>query len=379
LVEPLHIAVLTSVHPPLDTRIFHREAKAARDMGARVTLFAPGAPRDPVDGIEFRSLPSWGGRAGRPFRWPVLFWKAWRARADIYHFHDPELLAWGLLLHWVTRKPVIYDSHEYLREDIAGKHWIPAPMRGPLARFANWFEKRVAKRLSAVVAVTEEMGERFRPFQPNVVVVRNLPPATSPVATGGERAPVVIYAGLMNAARGLDLLFETARLVHERHPEARFEVLGALEWHGIDPSLAAMPRERWRAVGVEFLGTVPFPEVAPRLAKASIGWLPRSPHDQNNLLAWPNKLVEYMAAGLPIVASDLPTQAAVIAEAGCGMVVEAISPAAHADAICYLLDNPQKARALGDAGLEASQTKFTWEADAQKLQSLYKRLSAPRA
>jgi len=59
----LHIGVLTSVHPPLDTRIFHREAKAARDMGARVTLVAPGAPDHPVDGIGFRSLPSWGGRA----------------------------------------------------------------------------------------------------------------------------------------------------------------------------------------------------------------------------------------------------------------------------------------------------------------------------
>jgi glycosyltransferase involved in cell wall biosynthesis len=179
----------------------------------------------------------------------------------------------------------------------------------------------------------------------------------------------------MNAARGLDILYETARLVHGRHPEARFEVLGALEWHDIDPAQAAMPPAEWAAVGVEFLGTVPFPEVAPRLAKASIGWLPRSPRDLNNLLAWPNKLVEYMAAGLPIVASDLPTQAAVVAEAGCGVVVDAISPAAHADAICHLLDNPQMARALGDAGLEASQTKFTWQADAQKLQSLYRRLS----
>ena len=372
----LHIGVLTSVHPPLDTRIFHREAKAARDMGARVTLVAPGAPDHPVDGIGFRSLPSWGGRAGRPFRWPVLWWKAWRLKADIYHIHDPELLPWGLFLHWVSRKPVIYDSHEYLREDISTKHWIPRAIRGPLARFADWFEKRVAKRLSGVVTVTEDMGERFKPFQARVAVVRNLPPSSArPEVMDVERAPDVVYAGLLNAARGLDILFETSRMVHERHPETRFRMVGTVEWHDVDPALQAKAEDEWQAVGVDFVGTVPFEEVAPLLAHGSIGWLPRSPHDLNNLLAWPNKLVEYMAAGLPIVASDLPTQAAVIAEARCGVVVEALSARAHAEAICELLENPERARSLGEAGLEASRTKFTWEADAAKLQQLYSELS----
>jgi glycosyltransferase involved in cell wall biosynthesis len=235
-------------------------------------------------------------------------------------------------------------------------------------------EKRIARQLSAVVAVTEDMGERFRRFQPNVAVVRNLPPAGAPLDLSGERGPVVIYAGQMNVARGLDILYDTARLVHQRHPEARFEILGPIEWHEIDPDLVQKSPAEWEAVGVRFLGSVPYPEVAPRLARAAIGWLPRSPNDLNNLLAWPNKLVEYMAAGLPIVASDLPTQASVIAEADCGVVVDAVSPGAHADAICDLLDNPAMARRLGDAGLEASQTKFTWESDAQKLHTLYKQL-----
>ncbi len=183
-----------------------------------------------------------------------------------------------------------------------------------------------------------------------------------------------MYAGLLNAARGLDILYETARLVHEAHPETRFTMIGNVEWHEVDPALQAKTTEEWESVGVDFVGTVPFEDVAPMLAKGSIGWLPRSPLDLNNLLAWPNKLVEYMAAGLPIVASDLPTQAAVIAEAGCGIAVDSVSPAAHATAINELLDNRERARALGEAGREASETKFTWEADAQKLQALYRDL-----
>jgi glycosyltransferase involved in cell wall biosynthesis len=364
------------VHPPLDTRIFHREARAAADFGCDVLLIAPGAPGDPVDGIRFASLPSWGGRAGRPFRWPVLFVKAWRARADIYHFHDPELLPWGLLLKWLTGAAVVYDSHEYLKESLRSRHWIPRPLRRPLSAFAGRVEKWVAGHIDAVVAVTEDMADRFRPYQPRTIVVRNLPPAWAAVDAQGPREPVIAYAGLMNAARGLDILFDTARLVHERHPEARFEILGSQEWAGIDATLAALSPAEWEAVGVHFGGTVPFQEVAPRLARASIGWLPRSPHDENNLLAWPNKLVEYMACGLPIVASGLPAQARVLAESDSGIVVEAVSPAAHARAICLLLDDPVEAERLGTNGKRAASTLYTWEREAKKLQSLYNELTS---
>lgn len=379
LQRPVRVAVLTSVHPPLDTRIFHREAKAAVDFGCDVLLIAPGAPNEPVDGVRFASIPSWGGRWARPFRWPVLLLKAWRAHADIYHFHDPELLPWGLLLKWLTGAAVVYDSHEYLQESLASRHWIPRPLRLPVSRFANRVEKWVAGHIDAVVAVTEDMAGRFRAVQPRTITVRNLPPAWAAVDAPGPREPVIAYAGLMNAARGLDILYETARLVHERHPEARFEILGAQEWAGIDSSVASKAPVEWQAIGVHFAGAVPFQEVAPRLARAAIGWLPRSPHDENNLLAWPNKLVEYMACGLPIVASDLPTQAGVLRESDSGIVVDALSPRAHADAICRLLEDSAEAGRLGANGKHAAATLYTWAREAEKLHSLYNDLAALRS
>lgn len=373
-----NVAVLTSVHPPLDTRIFYRQARSLRGNGFDVLLIAPGAPDRPVDGVRFDSLPSFGGRAARPVRWPVLLWKARRAKADIYHFHDPELLPWGLLLKWLTRRPVIYDSHEYLRESILSKHWIPARLRGVVSAAAARIETFVAARLDAVVCVTDEMADRFRPFQPNTITVKNLPPAPVLPDPLPERAPVVIYAGLMNAERGLDILYDTAKLVRERLPGAEFHILGTVEWHGLPPEAQARSRADWEAVGVRFLGTIPQPEVAARLAAASIGWLPRDERVPNNLLAWPNKLVEYMVVGLPVVASDLPTQAAVVADAGCGTIVEARSPRAHADAICALLSDPEHARELGERGRRAALSQYTWEAEAARLDALYRRLLARR-
>lgn len=378
LQRPIRVCMLTSVHPPFDTRIFHREAKAARDGGADVTLIAPGAESGDVDGIHLRSLPSWGGRWARPLRWPLLFWKARRAKADVYHMHDPELLPWGLLLKWTTGKAVVYDSHEYLREDISTKHWIPAPLRRPLGALADFVQMFVAKRIDAVVAVTEDMADRFRRVQPTVETIRNLPPTSSVEEPGGGREPVIMYAGLMSWDRGLDILKETATLVHAEHPEARFEIYGPVEWHGIEPAIAAMPTEDWAAIGVHFMGTVPYEQVPSTIARGLVGWLPRSSKEPNNLLAWPNKLVEYMASGLAIVASDLPTQAAVVAESGAGIAVAADSAPEHAKVINNLLSDPAFATALGARGKEAARTLYTWEAEALKLHGIYRKLVASK-
>jgi glycosyltransferase involved in cell wall biosynthesis len=375
--RPVRVAVLTSVHPPFDTRVFHRQAKSMAAAGFDVLVIAPAAPDHSVDGVRFAGLPSRGGRLARPLRWPVLFARAMRSGADLYHFHDPELLPWGVLLHWLTRKPVIYDSHEYLKEDILGKHWIPSPLRHSVAVASDRIEKWCAHRLSAVIAVTDEMAERFKPFQPRTITVKNLPPVPDLPDPLPARAPVVAYAGLINSERGLDILYETARLVRQRCPEAEFHIVGVVEWDGLPRELAAMSPLQWEAVGVRFLGTIPQPEVAPFLAAASVGWLPRSPHVQNNLLAWPNKLVEYMVVGLPIVASDLPLQARVVREADCGRIVEALSPAAHAAAIWELLEDDALARKLGENGRAVAIERYTWAAEAAKLHSLYTELTAP--
>ena len=370
------ICILTSVHPPFDARVFYRQARSTAAAGFDVLLIAPDAPAGSRDGVRFSSLPSWGGRAGRPLRWPILFWKALRARADIYHFHDPELLPWGVLLHWVTRKPVIYDSHEYLKEDIEGKQWIPARLRRPVAAISDRIEKWSAARLSAVIAVTDEMAAGFQRIQPNTITVKNLPPAPEGVEEPAERKPVVAYAGLMNVERGLDILKDTATLVRKEVPDAEFHILGNVEWEGMPDAQRSMRPADWTAIGVRFLGTVPPEEVFSVISSASVGWLPRSPAYKNNLLAWPNKLVEYMVVSLPIVASDLPLQASVVRENDCGIVVDAMDPAAHARAIIELLQNPADVRRLGGNGKRAALEKYTWQAEARKLHTLYKELRA---
>ncbi len=362
--------ILTSVHPALDVRVFHREARSLAAAGLEVELIAPGAPAGPIDGVSFISLPGGGGRAVRPFRWPLLLWHALKTRGDVFHFHDPELLPWGLLLHWLSRRPVIYDSHEYFPETIADKHWIPRPLRTTVARVARFMERWIAGRLSAVVAVTDDMADRFREVQPRTVLVRNFvaPPDVDYPPAG--RAPVVVYAGLMNINRGLGILHETATAVRAACPEAEFHILGPVEWFGLEED-KRRSREEWASAGVRFLGTLPPAEVAPAICRASVGWLPLDPRIRNAGLAWPTKLAEYMILGLPVVASDLPIPARTIGAEGCGEVVAGLDAQAHARAIARLLLDEARARRLGESGRRAALAKYTWPQEAEKLQSLY--------
>ena len=106
------VAILSSVHPPFDTRIFHKQARSLASAGYDVTLVVPHARDETVDGVKLRALPQAGSRPRRMLGAPArVLREALRLRADVYHFHDPELIPIALLLKR-RGKSVIYDVHE---------------------------------------------------------------------------------------------------------------------------------------------------------------------------------------------------------------------------------------------------------------------------
>jgi glycosyltransferase involved in cell wall biosynthesis len=119
---------------------------------------------------------------------------------------------------------------------------------------------------------------------------------------------------------------------------------------------------------------VPAEAVADVLAGAAVGWLPFQP-TPNNARAIPLKLLEYMAAGLPVVASDVGVSAAIVRREGCGLVVPPDDPEAHARALARLLSDADAARTLGGRGRRAVAARYTWEAEAKRLLELYAELA----
>lgn len=334
------IVHLTTVHRPRDVRIFHKEARALAAAGAHSSVL----------GLEHPVPRSRRARAG----WELVR-RASTMDADAYHVHDPELLPQALWLQRTTGRPVIYDAHEYLGETARTKRWIPGPLRRPVAAIAAGAEKAAGRRLGGVVTANEDLAARFAAAGCRSVSVANSPFASEFAEGGDPEGGIVLYVGGLGPLRGLPLMLEAFPQVGV--PGARLLLAGP----GDPGELPA---------GAEYLGVVDHSEVPGLLERASVAWIPLRRHG-NYDRAVPTKLVEAMAMGRPVVASDLPRMAAIVRSTGCGIVVPHDDPAAHAAAIREMLENPERARQMGEAGRRAFLDGLTFEREARALTSFY--------
>ncbi len=332
---------LTTVHRPRDVRIFHKEVRALADAGADAHILALSRPARRARRLAL------GWRMARAAR---------RLDADAYHVHDPELLPAALWLRASTGRPVIYDVHEYLGETTRTKGWLPRPARVPLAVVAERLERAAARHLSGAVAVNEDLAARFAAAGARTVSVTNAPWAAAfDGRAGPPEGPIVLYVGGLGPLRGLDVMRAAFPLVAV--PGARLILAGPGDPGPLPP-------------GAEHLGAVDHSEVPGLLARAAVAWVPLQRHG-NYDRAVPTKLVEAMAAGRPVVASDLGRMGALVRAAGCGLLVTPDDPEAHAAALTRLLAAPQEAARLGAAGRRAFLSGLAFERQATKLTALY--------
>ena len=332
---------LTSVHRPRDVRILHKHANAAARAGAQAEVLGL---REPA------------GRAARIGAGWRLVRRARRTRADLYHVHDPELLPAALWLRMTSGKPVVYDVHEYLGETVRTKKWLPAPIRRPLAAIVSRLERTAGAHCDAVIGVNEDLAARFAlAGARRVRAVTNAPWGEDFPVPRPCLEPVVLYVGGLATVRGLEVM-RTAS--------------GLLTTPGAQVVLAGPGDPGELPDAVTFLGVVDHSEVPELLAHAAVAWIPLQVHE-NYARAVPTKLVEAMAAGRPVVASDFGRMAAIVRQSGCGILVPAADPAAHAAAIDRLLGDRKLAADMGAAGRRAFDAGLSFERQADRLTSLY--------
>lgn len=361
-----HICIVTTVHDPLDTRVFYREARTLAAAGYRVTLLAQDARDETIDGVRFRPLPP--RRFSLPARARGL-WIAWRAArreaADAYHLHDPELTLIGLLLKLEGRR-VVLDVHEHTPFHILEKPYIPRPLRRPLAAIYDGWERLAARLADRVITVGEVIAARFGG---RAVIVRNLPdlerfeacPA-NPATPGPDGSLTAIYTGVVERQRGL---LGAARAVASLPPELnlRLRIVGPCPFPAFAAELIAAGQGRVRVEP-----PVPYPAIPALLAEAHIGLEVALPTRLNALL-WPRKVFEYMAAGLPVIRADYPAWDAFAAE-GC-LAVDPADEGAIRAALLTLARDPDLRARLGSQGRVLVQNRFRWDNEARTLVELY--------
>lgn len=363
----------TTVHPRSDTRIRLKEvATLAATFNCEVKLYVQDGRGDDVDAVGGYTIVDTGtpppGRLRRmTFGAVRMYLAVRRARPTIAHFHDPELLPWALLLRLDGVK-VIYDVHEDAPATVLSKEYLPAILRRPIAWGVRRFERLADQLCSAIVAATPAIQQNFSGC---AILVQNFPlqaelalPTPAPYE---GRAPYIAYVGGISAIRGAREMVEAITRVHV--PEARLQVAGAFSPRSLEAALTNHPG--WSRV--DFHGWAGRKEVAEILRGVRAGLVLFHPLP-NHIRAQPNKLFEYMAAGLPVIASDFPLWRKIVEGAGCGLLVDPQDPPAIAKAIQWILDHPAEAAAMGQRGRKAVEARFNWDVEAEKLVVLYKQL-----
>ena len=372
------VCILSSVHLALDNRVFYREARSLVRAGYQVTLVAVHVRDEVRDGVQILALPR-VRRWQRPLVWLRLLRLALGTHADIYHFHDPELLLVTPFLRLFTGRPTVYDIHESYPEFIEVKDYLPRWPRLLLAWLLRWLEPALARLQSGLIFSDAQIAEAFAGIRCPQATLYNLPERSfieAAAASTGEvrqREPVVLYLGGMERNRGSRLLVEAFHRVHEAMPQAQLLMVGHFE----PPELAAEIRSDAARQGVAgaltIVGRVPFEEIGRYLARAAVGWVPWQPVAKNQKNV-PTKLFEYMAYGLPVVSSDLLSTRPFVDNGDNGYLVPADDPQAHADAILGLLRDPQAAQSMGKHGQERVQAEYNWDEMALRLVELYRQL-----
>jgi hypothetical protein len=367
----IRVLHLTTVHTAGDVRIFHKECRTLSEAGYAVTLVAPAGEPAAGDSVTIQPLVVPATRWGRV---TVATWRAFRAaraaRAAIVHLHDPELLPMGMLLKALGER-VIYDAHEDVPRDILAKPYLPPWLRPPVSALAAAVEGVAGRLLDGVVAATPPIARRFPPAR--TVMVMNYPRLEEFAAPGAEphaRRPLrVLYLGGVTETRGAREMLRA--MEHVATPGAELVLAGRIAPPALAGDLAVMPGwARTRAVG--YLSRH---EVYAALAGARVGLvLLRDTAAYRE--SYPVKLFEYMAAGLPVVASDFPLWRDLVAGPGAGLLVDPADAAATGAAISWLLDHPAEAQAMGQRGRAVVQRTHHWEGEGERLVAFYDRLLA---
>ena len=212
----MKICHLTNAHGQEDIRIFHKECSSLAKAGYEVYQVSCGKKYF-KNGVRLIGVgPQESGRIRRMIKSANKVYRiAKKLDADIYHFHDPELLPYGLKLKKVGKK-VIFDSHEDIPAQIMDKTWIPGPFRKLVSWMYRIYESYVVKHLDAVVAATPHIAESFKGRCKKVVVINNYPKLDDirfHETPFSEREPIVCYAGGIDELRGERIMIEAMKNV----------------------------------------------------------------------------------------------------------------------------------------------------------------------
>lgn len=366
------IVHITTVHHPHDPRIYYKQCISAQKADFETFLIAQETTDQLAEdvGVKHVQLKSYKSRLKRMLfgTWEA-YKKAKKLRADIYVFHDPELMVVGSLLK-KKHNIVIYDIHEDYVTSILQKEYLSKPFKLIIARLYRFLEKWLTRKMELSLA-----EKYYQELYPRGKTILNYPIINEKLLkVDRSKQPIVdklLYTGNVTEDRGA--------LIHAKIPSILPKV--SVQFVGkCDKELAERMRER----AGDHKDKLYFEGIDQFVVKEKIenyyvkeNWLagialfPPTEHYMKKELT---KFFEYMNVGLPIICSNFPAWQAFIEKYKCGIAVDPYDDDAIVKAIETLRDNPELKRQLGENGRRAIANELNWQMEEAKLIDWYHEL-----
>lgn len=359
-----HISTLHSLY---DVRIFYKECRTLKNAGYDVYYIVTNEKSKTINGINIIGIPKALNRIERALKINFLaLLKALKLKADIYHFHDPELIPIGIILKLYGRK-VIYDLHEDVPNNILEKPWIKNTfIRKIISALYKAIEQVCVKIIDGVVIAVPDWRERFPPEK--TIVLRNLVSlqlidSIEPHEIKKDKL-CLIYNGTLSENRGIAQIIKAMSYLDT---ESELWLFG--KWSGRDFEDQCRSYHEWKYV--KYFGRQKVENVYVYLKNADIG-LHMPYADKKNQSGYPVKAFEFMACKLPFIITDHPSKRRNFSS--CALFADPRKPEDIAEKIMILMNNGNMRLQLGEAGRKIIEKEFNWERESMNLVKFYRKL-----
>lgn len=386
IIRYMKILHLACVHKSNDTRILIKECYSLAKSGYEVVFYTSVESKQTLDEEErelngvylrFHDLDMRGVVLNREIIKSVAARKKnvkkilnilEKERPDVVHIHEFELV---YSINAIKKKfpfvKIIYDVHE----DVFGQYLphlvkIFGNVLGQcIAKVIERKEIKYFKKVDAIITVTPYLYDKIKKHNDTIAEIRNMPmDITSTNDDLEKRENIVCYCGGLTEQRGITTLFKIANQINGiiiLAGAGKKEYLEKLDIkYDVNDKIVL-----WGYVGREKINELY------STAVVGVCTLLYSPNIYN---AYPIKLFEYMAAGIPVVCSDFPLWKSLVEKNECGIAVNPDNEQEIIEAINYLLSDRKIAQRMGQNGKDAVKKKYNWKIEEQKLMDFYQNL-----
>ena len=283
----------------------------------------------------------------------ALLWYLLKNRSDIFLSNDLDTLAANFIASRMKNNPLIYDSHEYFTEvpELVNRKWVK--------KIWETIESFILPKVDAAYTVSAPIAEAyFQKYGIKMELIRNFPVQREISEKPAKSQKVIIYQGAINVHRGIEQMIDAMQWIED----AEFWIIGGGD---IEDKVKRQIESKSFSDKIVFFGQKPFHELQELTVQATIGISLEQQIGLNYTFALPNKIFDYIHAGVPVLVSNLPEVSKIIQKYNIGLMIEEIEPKTIAEKVNEMMHSERFEEWKSEC--KKASMEYNWKNEEKKL------------